>query len=244
MNRRRYLALSSGTLAALAGCSGGSDGSDGAGPTAEPETDPQPTTEAPTPNQTKTEGPETLSSYQFEGTGEDSTDTFEVMGALVTLAVEHTGDGQFQLTVVSSNKETKRSFIDHSGAFQGELPVPLEAGEWHLEIAADGAWQVGVEELQFTEANLQPLPIEGGGDGQYADWFGPIAFEGTTEISFQIVDESTARVWLANDTGVQVERLHSTTGPYEETVETTQEGYGIIVVGGSSPNWSITISNS
>jgi hypothetical protein len=244
MHRRRYLALSSGTLAALAGCSGGSDGSDGAESTAETETDLQPTTDAPTPNQTATEGPKTLSSHQFEGTGDGSTDSFEVLGALVTLAVEHTGDGQFRLTAVSSNEETERSFIDHSGAFQGELPVPLEAGEWHLQIVADGEWRVSVAERQFTEADLQPLPIEGGGDGQYADWFGPIAFEGTTEISFQITDESTARVWLANDTGVQVEQLHSTTGPYEETVEATQEGYGIIVVGGSSPNWSITIGES
>jgi hypothetical protein len=211
--------------------------------TAEPETDPQPTTEPttdePTPNQT-----ETLSSYQFEGTGDKSTNSFEVLGALVTFAVEHTGDGKFQLTAVNSNTGEERSFVNHSGVFRGDLAVPLEAGEWGLEITAGGDWRVGVEEIQFSEADIQPLPIEGGGNSLYADWLGPIAFEGTTEIRLKVGDGSTARVWLANDTGQRVEGLHDATGPYEELAETTQEGYGLIVVGVSSTDWSITISES
>jgi len=207
-------------------------------PTAEPTPIPTPTPE-PTPTPTPTPVPaQDGDSYDFSGSGNDVTDRFETKGGLVVFDFEHDGDSNFQIQAVNNGGD-EEFLVNEIGTYDGEVALYLPAGEWRLDVTADGDWSADVTQPRFNSQDLKSLPAEA--EGEHAAWFGPFKFEGSTEVTFVIEDDSQAAVWLATHQGEKVDLLHNEIGPYEGTALVTDEGIGLIIVDTDSAEWRIEI---
>lgn len=192
-----------------------------------------------TPTETATPEPaEDGASYSFSDEGNDVTDSFTTEGGLVTIAFEHDGESNFQVQAVRSDGEQKH-LVNEIGTYDGEVALYLPSSDWNLEVTADGSWSADIEQPRFNDQDIKNLPAEA--SGEHAAWFGPFEFEGTTEVTFEITDDSQASVWLADHHGQNVDLLHNEIGPYEGTALVTNEGVGLIIVDTDSAEWRIEI---
>ena len=209
-----------------------------AAPTASPTASPTPTAEpTPTPTPTPIAAPDG-DSYAFSGSGDDVTDSFSTEGGLVVLDFEHGGSSNFQVQAVNSAGD-EEYLVNEIGAYDGQVALYLPSDDWRLDITADGSWNADITQPRFNENDIESLPAQA--DGEYAAWFGPFDFEGSTEVTFVIEDDSQAAVWLATHEGERVDLLHNEIGPYEGTALVTDSGVGLIIVDTDSADWRIEI---
>jgi len=205
-------------------------------PTAEPTR-----TESPTPTATPTPVPAPDGeSYSFSGSGNDVTDPFSTQGGLVVFDFEHDGSSNFQVKAVNSAGD-EEFLVNEIETYDGEVAIYLPSDDWRLDITADGSWSADVTQPRFNENDIKPLPASA--DGEHAAWFGPFEFQGSTEVTFEIKDDSQASVWLATHEGGKVDLLHNEIGPYEGTALVTDSGVGLIIVDTDSAKWRIEIGD-
>ena len=178
-------------------------------------------------------------SYQFNGNGNDVTDHFATEGGLVTIEFEHDGDSNFQVQAVDGEGNTE-FLVNEIGGYDGTVALNMAQNDWRLDVTADGDWSAHVEQPRFNEADIQGLPAEA--SGKHAAWFGPYEFDGSQEVTFEIVGDRQASVWLRTTDGRIVDLLHNEIGPYEGSALVTNSGYGLIVVDTDSAEWRIEIS--
>lgn len=196
-------------------------------------------TETPTPTPTATPEPaEDGASYSLSGSGNDVTESFETEGGLVVFDFDHDGSSNFQVQAINENGD-EEYLVNEIGTYDGQVALALPSGEWTLDVTADGSWSADVTQPRFNEQDIEDLPEEA--SGEHAAWFGPFEFEGTTEVTFVIEDDSQASVWLATHQGEQVDLLHNEIGPYEGTALITDDGVGLIIIDTDSAEWRIEI---
>ena len=201
------------------------------------ETSPTLTESAPTPTSTPAPAPDG-ESYTLSGSGNDVTDSFTTEGGLVVFDFEHDGTSNFQVQAVNSVGD-EQYLVNEIGTYDGEVALYLPSDTWRLEVTADGTWNTGITQPRFNEQDIESLPTEA--NGKHAAWFGPFAFEGSTEVTFEIYGDSHAAVWLTNHQGEKVDLLHNEIGPYEGTALVTDTGNGLIIVDSDSAEWRIRI---
>ncbi len=239
------------TMAADGGSEAAADGGDTATATLTPTATFAPTatltptatvtpTATPTPTPTPTPVPaEDGESYALSGSGNDVSDSFTTEGGLVTFDFEHSGESNFQVQAVRSGGE-EEYLVNNIGDYDGQVALNLPAGEWRLDVTADGSWSANVQQPRFNQQDLQGLPAES--SGVHAAWFGPYEFDGGNEVTFEIENDRQAAVWLANTDGQKVDLLHNEIGPYEGSTLVTDSGYGLIIIDTDSAEWRIEIS--
>lgn len=176
-------------------------------------------------------------SYSYSGSGNDVTDSFSTEGGLVVFDFEHSGESNFQVQAVSPDDE--HFLVNGIGDYDGHVALYMPAGDWQLDVTADGSWSTDITQPRYNENDIKELPASG--DDQHAAYFGPFQFEGTTEVSFEIENDAQAAVWLARTNGEKVELLHNEIGPYQGSALTRQEGVGLIIVDTDSADWRIEI---
>lgn len=195
-------------------------------------------TSTPTTTTTTVEPAEDEASYSFSGSSNDVTDSFSTAGGLVVFDFQHSGSSNFQVQAVSSSGD-KEYLVNEIGGYDGQVALYLPAGEWQLDVTADGSWSADVTQPRFNSQDIKSLPADG--DNEHAAWFGPFEFEGNTEVRFEIEDDSQAAVWLATHEGERVALLHNEIGPYEGSALVTDRGVGLIIVQTDSADWRIEI---
>jgi hypothetical protein len=207
-------------------------------PTATATKSPTPTME-PTPTATPTPVPATDGdSYSFTASGNDVTDSFSTQGGLVVFDFQHDGSSNFQVKAVNSAGD-EEFLVNEIGRYDGEVAIYLPSDDWRLDITADGSWSAEITQPRFNENDIKPLPASA--DGEHAAWFGPFEFQGSTEVTFEIKDDSQAAVWLATHEGEKIDLLHNEIGPYQGTALVTDSGVGLIIVDTDSAEWRIEI---
>jgi hypothetical protein len=207
-------------------------------PTATATESPTPT-EEPTPTATPTPVPAPDGdSYSFSGSGNDVTDSFSTQGGLVVFDFRHDGGSNFQVKAVNSAGD-EEFLVNEIGTYNGEVAIYLPSDDWRLDITADGSWGADITQPRFNENDIKPLPASA--DGEHAAWFGPFEFQGSTEVTFEIKDDSQAAVWLTTHEGEKIDLLHNEIGPYEGTALVTDSGVGLIIVDTDSAEWRIEI---
>ncbi|NIB99401.1 hypothetical protein [Halobacterium sp. R2-5] len=188
---------------------------------------------------TNAESAENGTSYSFNGSGTDVTDSFTTEGGLVVIDAQHTGgESNFQIQAVSSNG-TEEYIVNAIGEYNGTVALHMPSGEWQLDVTADGDWNTNVTQPRYNEEDIENLPASA--EDQHAAFYGPFEFEGATEVTFEIENDAHAAVWLARMNGEKVELLHNEIGPYEGTSLVSQQGVGLIVIEAGSADWRIEI---
>ncbi len=181
LNRRSYLALSSGALAGLTGLAGCLGGEDSQSPPWPPYAD------AIFDYETDGSNPVT---HSFSGSGDpdsddpQSIDSFELStdGPIIA-EYDHEGEGRFNVGVLDSAGEVLAAGINAVGPFDGRTIHSIDPQTVELTVIADGEWTIDVTELPVYDTGESP-PVER--ESTLTDVFGPIEFPDDAETQFTL----------------------------------------------------------
>lgn len=261
MERRKFLAGSSGVLTAVvAGCSGGEDTSapDDEGDDSDSDGD-MPTETDETPGSTETDGsgetatgePSTLDRLSATWdthiadpvrlTGEgDSDETFTLGGGFTAIDYDFGGYELFARLLDSDGNLVR--IINELNGIGGVDGVPVESGEYTFEIEADGEWAITLGSPEASSDVLQRPPASV--SGLRNDVVGPVEISGGETIAVTHEGEGDFIVdsVLEDGTGdTDVEGVADVfSGPYEDETTLTEPGVRWFPVYASG-SWEIDI---
>lgn len=261
MDRRKLLTLG-GTIVsvAIAGCGNSSSSNEPredtnpgatpaditatrtATPTPEPSsggTDETPTpTPSPTPEPTPTPAQDG-EQYSFGCKTDTVTDSFSIQGGFTSFDMAYDGESDFQVELIeTSSGDTEQYLANDIGSWEGLLPYEIPAGEYVLDITADGAWEVIVRQPRHTLAEAERVPVMGEDD--YPNYLGPIEFEGFHSVSGQYGGDSNFAVWMLDDSGREEDLLFDETGEFQGETIAGYKGLGYIRVAATG-TWRVDI---
>jgi hypothetical protein len=235
MKRRAF--LSAVAMVGLAGCGGGNGNGDsnGAAADATPEGTPTPeSTSEPTP--TPVSEPDPLS---FSGSGQAVTDSFDVQGGFTGFAFEHDGESNFQVKLLDASTGDRVDLLANEiGSWQAKFPRHVPAGEYLLDVTADGSWQATVTQPRPGHADVIEPPLSF--EGSYPDYEGPIEFPGLVTIAGEYSGESNFQVFVRNIDGEVADLTFNEIGAFEGKTTFSGEGFGWINVRATG-DWSIRV---
>lgn len=93
--------------------------------------------------------PDFVNVYNFNGSGSQSTDIFELKRGTIKIKWEYTGDSIFMIGLVKYPDGKKHLITSVSGKDEGQKIFVLEEGDrYHLDIAAiKGDWNITIDRL-------------------------------------------------------------------------------------------------
>lgn len=200
-----------------------------ASPTASPSPSPEPT---PTP---VSDGER----HDFSGQGQRVTSEFAIEGGFTTFDMAHDGSSNFQVELVDTDSgDTEEYLANEIGTWEALLPYEIPAGEYVLDVNADGNWEIVVRQPRHTLADANGVPVTG--SDEYPNYLGPIEFEGFHTVHGEYEGDGNFAVWLLDDTGDEEDLLFNEIGEFEGETTTDYAGLGYIRVEATGP-WQIDV---
>lgn len=206
-------------------------------PTAPPTASP-----SPTPSSTAEPTPTPVSDgerYDFSGQGERVTSEFVIEGGFTSFDMAHDGSSNFQVELVDTESgDTEEYLANEIGTWEALLPYEIPAGEYVLDINADGNWEIIVRQPRHTLGDADSVPVTG--SDEYPNYLGPVEFEGFHRVHGEYQGDSNFAVWLLDDTGDEEDLLFNEIGEFEGETTMNYTGLGYIRVEATGP-WQIDV---
>lgn len=203
-----------------------------------PTREPTPTpTESPTPEPTPAPDED---SYSFSGSSDSATSKFGISGGLVTFDMQHSGSRNFAIWVLNDQGEKENLIVNAIGSWDGRFAQYLDAGDYVLDISADGSWSVDVHQPRYSEVEVQYLPQSM--ERTYSDYIGPFWVDGLTRASLTAENDDHYGVWLRNHHGQTVELLFNEIGPFEGDTAFGGDGIALITVD-TNGKWKLAVQD-
>lgn len=140
------------------------------------------------------------STVTFSGSGSEVTSEFSLGGALTVFAFEFEDGGMdnYQLQLAGDADELLVNELD---PFTGAAAVPLESGDYRLDVNAPADWEIHVGQPFPPEEEIRTLPVSASGEGP--DVIGPLEVEDDMVVSASHDGESNFIVtaYDEDDTG-------------------------------------------
>lgn len=194
--------------------------------------------------------------YSFSDYGSDYTDMFELEEGIVFFTATHeNGDSNFITHLLDSSGVTIDYLTNEIGDYQGRVMAYIDqAGEYLLNIDADGNWSFEITQNQSTDVLEVPLEVAGSiedlrefapDEYEYMtdDVVGPIYLESGLHTSYlSQLGSSNFIVWLVDDEGNQEELLINEIGTSSanEAFNISESGYYYLSVQGDGA-WNIEL---
>lgn len=202
---------------------------------------PTTTTRTPTTTPTTTEPAEAEEPepQSFEGSGSSVESGINVEGGLVVVELTHDGDSNFQAQLINSDGDPEY-LTNAIGDYDGRVAIYAPAGEYKLDIEADGDWTATVRQPRFSEADVDSAS-DITAEGSQHDYIGPLSFDGGETVIVHAEGEGHLAVWLTDHRGEKVDLLANDIAPYESESVVTDSGVGLIVIETDRADWRIEI---
>ena len=173
----------------------------------------------------------------LSGTGQQISTQFALDEGLAVFKMTHTGSSNFVVSLVNLDGQPDRLLVNTIGQFNGSKALPVQAGNYVLDITADGGWTVNIEH-PVPSAALISFPLTGQGEqatGFFVLGQGPITFNLTHAGSQNFM------VTLLDQNGQPVDILANEVGPFagNKTVEIQTPGAYLLDISANG-DWSIT----
>ena len=173
----------------------------------------------------------------LSGTGDTSTDQFDLEPGLSIYEMSHTGSSNFQVSLLNEQGEQEELLANRIGYFEGSNAYGGLGGEHLLDVNADGDWEITVRQPRPTSA--QQLPVTLSGDSRKATNFFS-SDGGLTTFQMEHNGDGNFQVTLLNKNGMRQELLANEIGQYEGSTATgLEEGIYLLDVNANG-DWSIT----
>ncbi len=87
--------------------------------------------------------------HEFSGTTPTVTELFWLKAGAAVVTFEHHGERNFIVWLEDETAAAIELLVNEIGPFSGSTSVHIDVAGWHmLDIEADGAWSIRVEQLQ------------------------------------------------------------------------------------------------
>ena len=171
----------------------------------------------------------------FSGSGQSVEDGIEIEGGLTVVEATHSGESNFQVSL-EDDSEFGESFINVIGDFDGAQADLIDAGEYLLDVNADGSWSIDIH--QPRSGSGESLPESLSGDGP--DVVGPIEFDGTHVASGSHSGESNFQVQVYPMEGRFGETVFNEIGEFDGETTFSFDGVGWVDVNADG-SWQMTM---
>lgn len=225
----------------LSGCT--SDSSSNTRPTAAPISAPTALASAtPTiaPVSTPSPVPEP-SPISLVGSGSQSSQTFHLEKGLSVFSMQHQGSANFTIWLIESSGKKVDLLVIVAGEFSGSKAEGITtAGDYRLDISADGQWAVGI--TQPRPMTAQPAPLSMTGAGQHATRFFAL-HQGSATFKMTHNGSSNFAVWLDDVNGKHIDLLANTVGTFDGSRAEDIDRDGIYLLDiNADGDWKIDVS--
>ncbi|WP_323174667.1 polysaccharide deacetylase [Natrialba sp. PRR66] len=119
-------------------------------------------------------------SHAFEGSGAETTPTFDLDDGVVVADVSHDGAAIAVDVTDVDGRGRSENLLTTSGNATGESIASVESGTYELEVDADGAWSIELSQPSVRADDLSELPVQASGTG--SAFVGPLWTEGDVRI--------------------------------------------------------------
>lgn len=205
-------------------------------PVTQPAAQPAPAPQAASP------APQTIS-----GRGKSVSQKFQLQAGLSTFKMTHVGRSNFAIWLYDSSGERIELLVNEIGSFDGKMALGIEhTGQYVMDVEADGAWSVVVEQPRPTSA--PPVPATFSGHGKAVSPFFTLN-SGLLTFKMTHNGRSNFSIWLLDRDGNRDELLVNEIGPFNgsKAIGVRSSG-GLDVVAGvkvmdieADGDWSIGI---
>lgn len=129
-------------------------------------------------------------SHSFEGEGATASEEFSLSDGIATVEFSHDGESNFivEMLDLEGDEFDDQLLVNVIGSIEGRSVIPVGGSQYQLDIDADGAWSIGLDQPGVGEDKLEQLPLSAEGTGP--DFVGPVRLEGVTEVAGSHAGES------------------------------------------------------
>ena len=154
----------------------------------------------------------------FRGIGDSATKVFTLTSGLATFEMHHSGSSNFAVWLYDTNGKAVDLLANEIGAYSGTALEGVHAdsmdaapGTYLLEVTADGAWEITVQQPTYTSGESLPWRDDETGDAVTGPFQLPT---GTIEFTLSHNGSSNFIVWLYSTNGEARELLANEIGTY------------------------------
>lgn len=176
--------------------------------------------------------PETQS---FSGNGQEVREGVSIQGGLTVVRATHSGESNFQVSL-ANDSEFDDIFINAIGDFDGAQANLIDAGEFILDVNADGNWEIDLEQPRSGQGESLPTSFSGNGP----EVVGPVQFAGTGIATGEHNGESNFQVEIYPMTGSFAEIVFNEIGSFEGETTYSFDKVGWIDVNADG-NWTVEL---
>jgi hypothetical protein len=175
------------------------------------------------------------------GSGQQASQTFHLEKGLSLFSIKHQGSASFAIWLLDSSGKKVDLLVDVIGNFSGSKAEGITAaGDYQLDIDADGDWTVEITQPRPQLA--QPAPLSVTGTGQHATRFFTLK-PGVATFRMTHNGTSNFAVWLDDVNGKHVDLLANTVGAFNGTKAEDIEQGGIYFLDiDADGDWNIDIN--
>lgn len=177
----------------------------------------------------------TIDAKTFSGTGQTVESGIDIADGLTVVEASHDGDSNFQVKLVDGS-EYDDLFINVIGSFDGAQADLMDAGEYMLDVSADGSWDITIRQPRSADGDGLPATYSGNGP----DVVGPAQFGGTGVAAGDHDGSSNFQARIYPATGSWGESLFNEIGQFDGETTFSFEGVGWVDVNADG-NWTIEL---
>ncbi|MGI8633545.1 MAG: hypothetical protein ACR2NA_13510, partial [Solirubrobacterales bacterium] len=100
---------------------------------------------------------------ELQGRGKSATQPFTIDGGLAIFRTTHAGSSNFVVKLSNSQGVTSEFLVNAIGAYMGSTARSVPAGQYLLNIEANGAWTVKINQDRPTSGDKLPKVYDGEG---------------------------------------------------------------------------------
>lgn len=190
------------------------------GSTAGPASTPTPTsTPVPTP---------TPVTQSFSGQGHRAISSIQLETGLTIVTMTHTGSSNFIVWLRDSNGQDVELLVNRIGSFDGSTAFGItDSGPYALDIDADGAWTIGIEQLKPTSAPGVPRTFTGTGPKA-----SPVFWLDDVLTTFDMSHDGASNfgIWLLDSNGDPVDLLVNEIGDFDGSTAVGVPAAGVYIL--------------
>ena len=193
---------------------------------------------SPSPSPVKT--PESIPPQTFNGKSQAATPKFRLEAGLSIFRMTHQGNANWAPKLLDGEGNLVELLANEIGKFDGAKAVKVGAGEYVIDVTANGAWEIIVEQPRPIEA--PPLPASLSGSGQTVSVFF-FAKRGLARFQMSHSGDGNWAPKLLNAEGDLIELLANEIGKFEgeKAVRIPVDDIYVIDVTANGP-WIITVT--
>ena len=181
--------------------------------------------------------PVTLS---FSGQGHRAISSIQLDTGLTIITLTHTGSANFVVWLRDSNGDDVDLLVNEIGPFNGSTALGIAtSGNYALDIDADGAWTIKIEQLKPTSAPGVPHTFTGTGpEASPLFWLD----DALTTFDMSHDGSSNFAIWLLDSNGDPVDLLVNEIGDFDGSTAVGVPAAGVYILDVEADgDWTVSV---